>query len=79
MVLFAGRTLGLPGGLIGLAFGIGAVGGLLGAAAAPRLSQRYGAGRVIVAGAMLFDINLNAVQTAVTADHMRSRVTGVAA
>jgi MFS family permease len=112
VVLFASRTLGLPSGLIGLAFGIGAVGGLLGAGVAPRLSRRYGAGRVIVAGAvvfpasiavmaaahgphlltattiglaeafggaavMLFDINLNAMQTAVTADNMRSRVAGV--
>ena len=111
LVLFASRTLGLPGGLIGLAFGIGAIGGLLGAVATPRLSRRYGVGRVLVAGAilfpaptaaltlahgphwlaattiglaeavsaagvMLFDINLNAVQTAVTADRMRSRVSG---
>jgi predicted MFS family arabinose efflux permease len=29
------------------------------------------------AGVMIFDINLNAVQTTVTADHMRSRVSGV--
>lgn len=111
-VLFMSRTLGLSSGLIGLAFGTGAVGGLLGALAAPRLSSLFGAGRVIVAGSvlfplpiaamafihgphgivillvalgeffsnagvMLFDINLNAVQTAVTADAMRSRSAGV--
>jgi MFS family permease len=29
------------------------------------------------AGVMMFDINLNAVQTAVTAEHMRSRMAGV--
>ena len=112
LVLFASRTLGLPSGLIGLAFGVGALGGLLGAVVTPRLSRRYGVGRVLVAGAILFpaptaalalahgphwlaattiglaeavsaagvmpfDINLNAVQTAVTADPMRSRVSGV--
>ncbi len=112
VVLFASRTLGLSPGLIGLAFGIGALGGLLGAVAAPRLSARYGPGRMILLGAVLFpaptaaialaggpawvsfsvlvlaeavsgfgmivfDINLNSVQTAVTADTMRSRAAGV--
>jgi MFS family permease len=111
-VLFASRTLGLSAGLLGLAFGLGALGGLAGAALAPRLSQRYGVGRLVLvgsvlfpapiavmalatgphwleaaiiaagealsaAGVMIFDVNLNAVQTAVTADHMRSRVSGV--
>ena len=112
LVLFASRTLGLSSGVIGLALGVGAAGGLAGALLAPRISGRFGVGRVIVAGAvlfpapialiafaggppwatatwcalaqavsaagvMLFDINLNAVQTAVTADHMRSRMAGV--
>lgn len=112
LMLFASRTLGLPSGVIGLALGIGATGGLAGALVAPRLSRRYGVGRMIVAGAVLFpaplgllaaadgpqwatatmlalveavstagvmqlDINLNAVQTTVTADHLRSRVAGV--
>jgi MFS family permease len=111
-ILFASRTLGLPAGVIGLAFGLGAIGGLLGALLAPRLGQRYGVGRLVLigsilfpapiavmalatgphwleativaagealsaAGVMIFDINLNSVQTAVTADHMRSRVSGV--
>jgi predicted MFS family arabinose efflux permease len=111
-VLFASRTLGLSPGLLGLAFGLGALGGFLGAVLTPRLSRRYGVGRVLLvgsilfpapvavmalaggphwlaativavgeallsAGVMLFDINLNAVQTAVTADAMRSRVAGV--
>ena len=54
VVLFASRTLGLPAGLIGLAFGLGALGGLLGAVVAPRLSRRYGVGRMVVLGAVLF-------------------------
>jgi Na+/melibiose symporter-like transporter len=112
VVLFASRTLGLPSGLIGVALGVGAVGGLIGAVLAPRLSRRYGTGRMICLGAVLFpapigvlalaggphwlavgviglselvsaagvmflDINLNALQTAVTADHMRNRTAGV--
>ncbi len=111
LILFASRTLGLSAGVIGLAFGIGAVGGLLGAFAAPRLSRRFGIGRMVVVGAilfpapiaviaiasgptwveavtlgaaefvsgfgvMLFDINLNSVQTSVIPDALRSRVSG---
>ncbi|SCE80761.1 Predicted arabinose efflux permease, MFS family [Micromonospora viridifaciens] len=111
LVLFASRTLGLPAGLLGLALGAGAVGGLLGAVIAPRLSARIGVGRsimlggvvfpasilliavaggplwaraVLVGGAeflggigvMLFDVNLNALKTAVIPDGLRSRVSG---
>jgi MFS family permease len=54
IVLFASRTLGLSAGIIGVAFGAGAVGGLIGAILTPRLSGRYGVGRMIVAGAVLF-------------------------
>jgi MFS family permease len=54
IVLFATRELGLSAGLIGLAFGLGAVGGLLGAVAAPALSRRYGLGRMVVLGSILF-------------------------
>ena len=54
VILFASRTLGLSAGVIGLAFGIGALGGVVGAVLAPRLAGRFGVGRVIVAGAILF-------------------------
>jgi MFS family permease len=112
LVLFASRELGMSAGQIGLAFGLGSLGGLLGAVVAPRLSRVYGVGRGVVAGAilfpapiallplahgsgwpafavvaaaeavsafgvMIFDINLNAVQAAVTADGMRGRMVGV--
>ncbi len=111
VILYASRTLGLSAGVIGLAFGIGASGGLLGAVLATRVARRIGVGRTIAVGAvlfsapmallplaagsdlakaallggvelvsglgvMLFDINLNALQTAVTPDEMRSRVAG---
>jgi MFS family permease len=111
LVVFANRTLGLGAAQIGLAFGLGALGGLAGALLAPRVGRRIGTGRTVAVGAvlfsapfafvplaagdpaakvavlalaeavssagvMLFDINVNAVQTAVTPDHMRSRTAG---
>lgn len=111
LVLFASRHLGLSAAVIGLAFGLGAVGGLIGAMLAGRVSRRLGVGPTILLGAvlfsapvallplasgstfakgaviggvemlsaagiMLFDINVNALQTAVTSDAMRSRVSG---
>jgi MFS family permease len=54
LVLFASRDLGLSAGTIGLAFGIGSSGGLLGAVTAGPLSRRFGAGRVIATGAVVF-------------------------
>jgi MFS family permease len=56
IVLFASRTLGLSPGAIGLAFGIGATGSLVGALVAPRLSARFGLGRNIVARSVLFPL-----------------------
>ncbi|WP_248962938.1 MFS transporter [Sphaerisporangium perillae] len=110
-VLFASRVLGLSAATIGLAFGVGAFGALLGAVIAPKVSRRVGVGRSIAVGAvlfpapiaiaaaadgpvwvragalaaaeflsgigvMLFDVNLNSLQTAVIPDGMRSRVAG---
>ena len=54
VVLFASRDLGLSAGVIGLALGVGAVGGLVGAVAAPRLADRYGLGLMVAVGAILF-------------------------
>ncbi|TDD53562.1 MFS transporter [Kribbella antibiotica] len=54
LVLFASRELGLPAGTIGLAFGIGSTGGLLGAVAAKPLTRIIGAGRLIAAGSVVF-------------------------
>jgi MFS family permease len=111
IVLFANRSLGLSAAVIGIAFGIGATGSLLGAVFAPMISRRFGVGRSIVVGAflfpapiaiaaaadgplwlragalstaeflsgfgvMLFDVNLNSLQTTVIPDDMRSRVAG---
>ncbi|WP_406056373.1 MFS transporter [Kribbella sp. NBC_00889] len=54
LVLFASRELGLSAGTIGIAFGIGAAGGLLGAVAASPLSRIFGVGPLIAAGAVVF-------------------------
>jgi MFS family permease len=54
LVLFASRELELPAGTIGLALGVGATGGLLGALAAPRLAHRFPVGWVIALGGVGF-------------------------
>ncbi|WP_406041166.1 MFS transporter [Micromonospora sp. NBC_00898] len=64
LVVFASRTLDLPAGLLGLALGAGAVGGLLGAVVAPRLSARIGVGRSIVVGAVVFPASIALVAVA---------------
>ena len=54
VVLYASRSLGLTAGAIGLAFGVGAVGGLVGAMLAGRIARWIGAGHTIAVGAVLF-------------------------
>jgi Na+/melibiose symporter-like transporter len=111
LILYASRTLGLSDAVIGLALGVGAVGGIVGAVLAPRIARVIGIGRTIMVGAvlfpapiaiaaaangtpltnaiilsaaellssigvMLFDVNQNAVITAVTPDDMRGRTAG---
>jgi MFS family permease len=111
LVLYASRHLGLSAGVIGLALGIGASGGLLGAVLARRVTRVVGVGRTIMLGGVLFsapvallplgdgplwvragvlalvefvtglgvmwlDVPLNALQTAVIPDEVRSRVAG---
>lgn len=56
LVLFARRTLGLSAGVIGLAFGIGAAGSLLGAVTAPRFGRRWGTGCIGLIGAINFPL-----------------------
>ena len=56
LVLFATRTLGLSAAVIGLAFGIGAGGSLLGAIIAPRLGRWWGIGRIGFVGAIIFSV-----------------------
>ena len=78
LVLFASRNLELSASIIGIAFGIGAVGGLLGAVAAPWLTRRIGAGRVIALGAVVFPASLGIVAFASGPLWMRATALGVA-
>ena len=54
LVFYAARELHLSPGQIGLAFTLGAFGGLLGALVAARVSLRLGIGRTIALGATLY-------------------------
>lgn len=54
LVLFASRNLGLSPGTIGLALGIGASGGLLGAVFASRLTRLIGLGTVVALATIIF-------------------------
>lgn len=58
LVLYASRTLHLGPALIGLAFGAGALGGVLGAATCPRLTRRIGLGPAFLTGSVLFPVPL---------------------
>ncbi|MFD6567845.1 MFS transporter [Micromonospora profundi] len=54
LVLYASRELDLSAGAIGIALGGGALGGLAGAALAPRVSRAIGLGRTAMIGVVLF-------------------------
>ena len=58
VVLYASTELGMTPGLIGLAFAAGAVGALIGAVLAPRVTARIGAGPAILWATVLFPIAL---------------------
>jgi predicted MFS family arabinose efflux permease len=56
LVLYASRTLHLRPTLIGLVFGAGAIGGVVGALTARRLEHRVGLGPAFVVGSFLFPL-----------------------
>lgn len=56
LVLYATRTLHLHPTLIGLVFGAGAIGGVVGALTARRLEHRIGLGPAFVVGSFLFPL-----------------------
>lgn len=64
LVLFASRDLGLSAGAIGLAFGIGATGAVIGAGLAPAVSRLLGIGPTTILGAVLFPLPLAAAALA---------------
>ena len=54
LVLYANRYLHVEPGLLGLVLGIGAIGGVLGAAVTKRLADRLGVGRVYTISCLVF-------------------------
>ena len=76
VILFASRHLGLSAGIIGLAFGIGATGGLLGAVIAGPVSRVIGVGRTIACGAVLFSLPYAAIPLAGGPTWSRAAVLG---
>ena len=58
VLVFASRTLGLSASTIGLALGLGALGGVVGALVAGRVARSIGTGRTIALGAVLFTLPL---------------------
>ena len=64
LLLFLVEELGLTPAGIGIAFGVGAVGGIVGALAAPRVASRIGIGPAIAVGAVLFPAPLLAIPLA---------------
>jgi MFS family permease len=53
-ILYATKQLGVAPGTLGIALGVGAVGGILGALVAPRLERAIGIGPSVVLGSVLF-------------------------
>ncbi len=64
IIVYASRDLQLSSGLIGLALGIGAAGGLVGAFSAPWLSRRLGVGVVVALGGVVFPASIAIVTLA---------------
>ncbi len=60
-ILYATTYLGVEPGLLGLALGAGAVGGLLGAVVAARIGRRIGIGPAYALGLFLFPVSLVAI------------------
>lgn len=56
LILYATKTLHLGPELIGLAFGAGAVGGVIGALTSTRLERRIGLGPAFIVGSFLFPL-----------------------
>jgi MFS family permease len=77
VVVYASRDLGLSAGTIGLALGVGAAGGLLGAVFAGPVARCIGTGRTAAVGAVLFTAPLAAIPLAHGSSLAKATVLGV--
>jgi MFS family permease len=57
-ILYVTRELNIRPGVLGIVLGAGAVGGLLGAAGAPRLARGIGVGRSMILGSLVSSVSL---------------------
>ena len=63
-ILYATRQLGVEPGLLGLALGSSAIGGVLGAIIASRVGRRVGLGAANALGCVVFPVSLLAIPVA---------------
>ncbi len=56
VMIFVSRDIGLPTGWLGMIFATGALGAIVGASLAPRLGRRFGAGRTMAGGLVLYTL-----------------------
>jgi predicted MFS family arabinose efflux permease len=77
-VLYATKELGVSPGVLGLALGAGAVGGIVGALVAVRLERLIGIGAAYTVGAVLFPLPLVLVPLATGPDYVIALMLGTA-
>ncbi len=58
LVLYASQALGLNPTVIGLVFGVGAIGGVVGAATCRRVERRLGLGRTVLLASFVFPLSM---------------------
>ena len=56
VMIFVSRDIGLPTGWLGMIFATGALGAIVGASLAPRLGRRFGPGRTMAGGLLLYTV-----------------------
>lgn len=58
VMIFVSRDVGLPTGWLGMIFALGALGSMAGAALAPSLGRRFGPGRTMACGLLLYTVGV---------------------
>ena len=63
VMIFVSRDIGLPTGWLGMIFATGALGAIIGASLAPLLGRRFGPGRTMAGGLLLYTLGAACVPT----------------